>query len=186
MKVLLLGFLLWSATGSAAGPAVQAPPTEIKGPLGDPRIVVHKSSRELWLYEGEIVVRRFPVGLGFAPEGHKAREGDGATPEGRYTVCVKNPQSRYHLSLGLDYPGRSDAERGLGAGRITADQHARIVDALERGVCPPWDTPLGGEIYIHGRGSAADWTLGCVALDDPDIETLFRAVGVGTSVEIRP
>ena len=128
----------------------------------------------------------YRIGLGFQPRGHKSREGDGATPEGEYFVCVKNPQSQYYLSLGINYPNTSDADAALADGRIDAVQQRKIVRAEERKTCPPWNTPIGGEIFIHGRGSSADWTLGCVAVDDPHIEELFAAVPVGAKVTIRP
>ena len=149
-------------------------------------IEILKGQRKLLLYEGEELIARYPIGLGGKPVGTKRREGDQATPEGAYTVCVKNPQSRYFLSLGLTYPSEGDARRGLADGLIDRRDYERIARAVERGTCPPWDTALGGEIFIHGRGSGTDWTLGCVALDDPDMETLFHTARVGTRVVIRP
>lgn len=150
------------------------------------RIEIHKADRTLTLYNGDEVQARYRIGLGFDPVSDKARQGDGATPEGKYSVCVKNPQSRYYLSVGLDYPNADDAARALREGQIDEATHGRIVEALERGVCPPWDTPLGGEIYIHGRGSSSDWTLGCVALDDAEMKQLYDAVRIGTPVSVKP
>ncbi|MEM9555310.1 MAG: L,D-transpeptidase [Acidobacteriota bacterium] len=150
------------------------------------RLVVEKEQRRLHVEVDGRRVASLPIGLGFAPTGTKLREGDGATPEGTYRVCVKNPQSQYYLSLGLDYPNTADARRGRADGRIDSEQARAIETAIQAGRCPPWDTPLGGTIYIHGRGSATDWTLGCIALDDDAIERLFAAVAVGTPVEIRP
>ena len=88
---------------------------------------------------------------------------------------MKNPQSEFVLSLGLSYPNRADAERGLKAGLITRRQHRQIVESDRAGGCPPWNTPLGGEIFIHGSGSTTDWTWGCVALDDDDIRAALPA-----------
>ena len=99
---------------------------------------------------------------------------------------MKNPQSRFTLSLGLGYPGPADADRALEERRITRRQHERIHDAARRGRIPPWDTPLGGEIFIHGGGSGSDWTWGCVALDDEDVRELYAAVPVGSPVTIEP
>jgi murein L,D-transpeptidase YafK len=148
--------------------------------------LVEKAARRLVFYRDGTEVRRFRVGLGFAPVGTKEVQGDGKTPEGEYRVCRKNPQSRFHLSLGLDYPNATDAEAGFKAKRITRAQRDGIVAASKGRGCPPWETPLGGEIFIHGSGSSSDWTLGCVALDDPDMDFLYAQCSVGTPVEIRP
>ena len=152
------------------------------GPL---TIVVHKEARKLELHQDGQVIKTYRVGLGFAPVGHKQQSGDGKTPEGHYTICVKNPQSRYYLSLGIDYPAPADADRGLAAGLITKEESARIHTAHKKGVTPPWNTRLGGEIFIHGKGASSDWTLGCVALDDAEMKDLFDRVPAGTAVEIR-
>lgn len=150
------------------------------------RIEIHKADRTLILFDGDGVQARYRIGLGFDPVSDKTRQSDGATPVGDYSVCVKNPQSRYYLSVGLNYPNADDAARALRDGQIDEATHQSIVRAQERGVCPPWDTTLGGEIYIHGRGSSSDWTLGCVALDDSDMKHLYEAVRIGTPVAIKP
>ena len=149
------------------------------------RVVVYKEARRLELRQGETVVKSYKVGLGFAPVGKKVKQGDGKTPEGVYSICVKNPQSRFYLSLGINYPSPADAKAGLDAKLITAADYARIVAAHKKGGTPPWDTKLGGEIFIHGNGSASDWTWGCVALDDAEIKDLYQRVEIGTAVEIR-
>jgi murein L,D-transpeptidase YafK len=158
----------------------------LKLPLVNPRIVVKKSERRLLLYSNGVAVREFRMALGFSPEGDKIRQGDGRTPEGTYYVCVKNERSMFHLSLGLSYPNDQDAERGLRDKLITRRQYERIKDAIKRKQRPPWDTPLGGEIFIHGSGSSGDWTWGCVALDNANVRELFDAVPVGTTVVIEP
>ena len=147
---------------------------------------IHKKARQLHVYKGDEKTATYPVGLGFAPEGHKIQEGDGKTPEGTYFVCVKNPQSRFYLSLGINYPNAKDAKQALADGRISKSTAASIQKAEARGVCPSWKTDLGGEIYIHGRGGSSDWTLGCVALDDGPMKKLFESVPVGTEVRILP
>lgn len=152
----------------------------------DLRLVVHKAARKLEVVTGGTVTKTYRVGLGFAPLGTKTREGDGCTPEGTYYVCVKNAQSRFYRSLGVSYPGPADAAAALAENRITAAQHDAIVAADAKRATPPWNTPLGGEVFIHGRGSASDWTLGCVALDDADMLELFTTVPRGTVVEILP
>jgi L,D-peptidoglycan transpeptidase YkuD (ErfK/YbiS/YcfS/YnhG family) len=78
-----------------------------------------------------------------------------------------------------------DAERGLAEGLISREEYDAIVEAERAGRIPPWDTALGGEIYIHGHGSRSDWTLGCVALDDADMQVLYELIEVGVEVEIR-
>lgn len=158
----------------------------LPSPVEAPRIVVSKARRELLLFSGETLLRTYRVGLGFNPVPPKMRQGDGATPEGRYFVCRKNPRSQFLLSLGLSYPNAADADRGLAAGLVARGQHRRIVEAERRGTCPPWDTRLGGEIFIHGRGSSSDWTWGCVALDDDDIRELYSRIPVGTPVVVEP
>jgi murein L,D-transpeptidase YafK len=155
-------------------------------PLSEPRVVVEKGARRLRLYAGGKQVRVRRVALGFEPSGDKVRQGDGRTPEGEFRVCMKNERSNFYLSLGLTYPNAEDAERGLRDRIITRAQHGNIVSALDAGRCPPWNTALGGEIFIHGGGTARDWTFGCVALENPEIKELFDALPAGTPVRITP
>ncbi|MFL6281745.1 MAG: murein L,D-transpeptidase family protein [Pyrinomonadaceae bacterium] len=158
----------------------------LKLPLSQPKIVVEKGARRLTLYSGGERVRVFGVALGFEPSGDKMKQGDGRTPEGEFYVCMKNERSKFYLSLGLSYPNAEDAERGLRDRIITRAQHKQIVDAINRGAKPPWNTPLGGEIFIHGGGAASDWTWGCVALANEQVKELFDAVPLGTHVRIEP
>ncbi len=151
-----------------------------------PRIVIVKSARRLDLYSGGVLLHTFRIALGFAPEGDKEREGDGRTPEGEFYVCVKNPESKFGLSLGVSYPSVDDAERGLREGLIDTREYGRIIAAIDAGQTPPMKTALGGEIYIHAGGSEEDWTQGCVGLDKGDMEELYEAVEVGTPIVIRP
>ncbi len=155
-------------------------------PPGRVSLVVHKAQRRLDLCRGDSVTRSFRVGLGWNPVSPKLREGDGATPEGVYRICAKMPHSRFHLALLLNYPNAEDAERGMRDGLITRAAGAAIIRAVRDGRCPDFRTTLGGEIEIHGSGSGSDWTLGCIALEDVDIEDVYRAVRVGTEVRIRP
>lgn len=149
-------------------------------------IVVRKAEHKLYLYEGGELRKTYPIALGTSPAGHKTRQGDRKTPEGTYYICRKNPRSQFYLSLGLSYPNRQDAAEGLKAKLINKRQHDRILRALGRGDCPPWDTALGGEIFIHGNGSSPDWTWGCVALDDPQMKELYDLLPLGTEVVIEP
>ena len=154
--------------------------------LTAPRIVISKSRRRLELYDGESLLRVHRVSLGRQPVGNKSREGDCATPEGTYYICTRNPQSRYHRFLGISYPNAGDAEWGLSQGLISKAEYDSIRLAHQQGRRPPWNTPLGGEIGIHGGGTGRDWTLGCIALTDDAIEELFEAVPSGTLVVIQP
>jgi hypothetical protein len=149
-------------------------------------IRVGKSARRLWLSGGGRELFTCRVGLGGAPVGPKLRRGDNRTPEGEYFVCTRNAHSQFHLFLGLRYPNEADAGRGRDSRYITPDAHRRIVAAVRSGRQPPWDTSLGGTVGIHGSGSGWDWTLGCIALDDGDIETLWALCPIGTPVRIEP
>lgn len=159
---------------------------DLAWPARSPRLVVHKAARRLQLFVQDVEVLDVAVGLGGAPEGHKHREGDLRTPEGEYYVCTRNERSKFHLFLGVSYPGPADAARGVAAGQITTAEQSAIEAAWQRVSRPPWDTDLGGMIGIHGYGSGSDWTLGCVALDDEWIEVLWATCPLGTPVTILP
>ena len=131
-------------------------------------------------------MRTYHIGLGLSPVGDKVREGDRRTPEGDFYVFTKNAKSQFYLSLGLSYPNATHALRGLRDGLITQEQYHAIMGALRARKGPPQNTPLGGDIYIHGNGARSDWTWGCVALENEDIRELFGAVNVGTPVNIEP
>lgn len=149
-------------------------------------LVVLKAERRLELLQDGKAIKTYRIGLGTNPTGTKLHEGDGRTPEGTFYVCVKNPRSKFHLSLGLSYPTPADADRGLDQTLITPAQHDAILAAHQTRATPPWNTALGGEIFIHGNGSGSDWTLGCIALDDDAMTELYALVEEGTTVEIRP
>lgn len=154
--------------------------------LKNPRIVVKKSERKLEVFDGEKLIKTYRVGLGFAPAGDKEKQGDGKTPEGDFYIFTKNSKSSYYLSLGVSYPSTDDAERGLRDKLISKKQRDEIVEAIRNKKTPPQKTKLGGEIYIHGNGSASDWTWGCVALENAEMKEIFDAIAVGTSVKIEP
>ena len=167
---------------------------------GEPKkveIVVKKTERNLCLTTSDGIEHTFAVVLGKNWAADKEVEGDHATPVGDFYVCAKNPRSKYFLSLCLSYPNAEDAERGLAAGLITAEEHDRIVEAIRLGGTPPQYTQLGGEIYIHGHAvsgtmppvgsttsSERDWTRGCIALDNLAMRTLYDLVAIGTPVRI--
>ncbi len=154
--------------------------------LRDPVLVIKKKDRVLELYDGAKFIKSYKIALGFAPAGDKEKEGDGRTPEGEFFVFTKNPKSRFHLSLGLSYPSIDDAKRGLAEGIISRQEHDAIITAVTDKKMPPQNTALGGEVYIHGGGAARDWTWGCPALDNDDIEEIYNVVPVGTRVTVRP
>lgn len=154
--------------------------------VADARIEVFKAKRELLVYSGQMLRNTYRVGLGSSPVQPKRREGDRATPEGRYYISHKNPRSQFYLSLGISYPNADDAERGLHEKLITRAQRDSIVHAIRAHRPPPSTTALGGDIFVHGHGSAADWTWGCIALDDADMKELYDSIEVGTPVTIHP
>ncbi len=151
-----------------------------------PRLVIKKSQRKLELFDGEKSIKTYKIALGFAPVGDKEKQGDGKTPEGDFYIFTKNEKSKFYLSLGVSYPNIEDAERGLKAKLITKAEHGKIIQAIKNKKIPPQNTKLGGEIYLHGGGTAEDWTLGCVALKNEEIKEIFNALPNGTRVKIEP
>ena len=152
----------------------------------DLQFLIDKHARTLTLLDGGRTIKTYRIALGRVPCGDKKVEGDGRTPEGDLFVFTKNDKSKYCVSLGLSYPGRKDAERGLVQKLITEEQYDEIVAAVNEKRKPLQHTPLGGEIYIHGGGAVTDWTDGCVALANEDMRELFSIAFVGMSVTIRP
>jgi murein L,D-transpeptidase YafK len=166
------------------------------------RIVVAKQARQLSLWSGSALERTYAIVLGRNSSADKSVEGDHATPFGEFYICAKNPRSKYFLSLCISYPNAEDAERGLAAGLIGTDEHRQILDAIRARRMPPQHTRLGGEIYIHGHGipgdgipghgghsapidfSQKDWTRGCIALSNDDMQDLYDRVAIGTAVSI--
>lgn len=132
-------------------------------------IAAFKSSRRLYLYKNNEVLRHYRFDLGWSPAGHKRFEGDGRTPEGAYQISQRKDDSAYHLSLKISYPNAND-----------------VAFAQANGRSP------GGDIFIHGwrnygpnRGRR-DWTAGCIAVTNRDIEDIWRRVDVNTLIVIRP
>jgi murein L,D-transpeptidase YafK len=156
------------------------------GAIQTPEVFVYKEKRRLYVIQSKVLVRDYPVGLGFNPRGDKEREGDGRTPEGEFSICVKNSTSRFIKSLGLNYPDKKHAERAFFAGLLTPLEFRDILLAVENRAAPPWSTSLGGKIFIHAGGAHKDWTDGCIALYNSDMEELFQIASVGTTVTIRP
>lgn len=135
-------------------------------------VVINKGARKMYLLHNEEVLREYEVDLGFAPVGAKTVEGDGKTPEGTYVINRRNPNSSYHLSVGISYPNRQDVAEASAAGKRP-----------------------GGEIFIHGQPNDAkarkraarvdDWTAGCIAVKNDEIEEIFAMVKDGTSISLR-
>jgi len=147
--------------------------TPLKADARADRIVVHKGGRVLELMAGGVTLKRYAIALGREPVGAKQREGDGRTPEGGYRIDYRNPASGYHLALHISYPDAADRAR-----------------ARKAGVSP------GGDIMIHGMRNGygwigplhrlVDWTNGCIAVTDTEMDEIWRAVANGTEIEIRP
>ena len=131
-------------------------------------LVVCKKKRVLALYRNSKVIKAYRIRLGFSPQGQKEKEGDGKTPEGKYHITHKNPNSKFYLSLGINFPNQSDKKR-----------------ALQRGLNP------GSDIFIHGLGKKNillhyffDWTEGCIAVTNKEIEEIYSLVDPGTIIYI--
>lgn len=137
------------------------------------QLVVDKSERKLMAYSNGKLVKTYTVSLGGQPEGHKESEGDKKTPEGHYFINAKNPNSGYHKNLGISYPNKEDIKKAKQLGQ-----------------------PAGGDVKIHalknGRGFIgklhrwSDWTLGCIAVTNEEIDELYSSVKVGTPIDIKP
>lgn len=151
-----------------------------------PNILIKKKERKLQIFDGQKLVKTYTISLGFAPEGDKEIEGDGKTPEGDFYVFTKNDKSAFFLSLGVSYPNIEDAERGLKQGLITQEDHDEIVKAINEKAMPPQKTKLGGEIYVHGGGCNVDWTAGCMALKNEEMQEVFEVIEIGTPIKIEP
>ena len=158
----------------------------VSWPPPSPLVTVRKADRLLCFSSGATPVKEYAVGLGFAPRGDKVRQGDGRTPEGTFYVCTRLEHSKFHRFLGLSYPGTDDAERGLHSRLLTRKERARILAAQRSRRQPPWGTALGGAVGLHGRGGSTDWTFGCIAVEDAEIEELFPVLPVGTPVKVGP
>ncbi len=153
-------------------------------PMENPRLVIKKKQRLLQIFDGEKLIRKYKIVLGFAPRGDKEIEGDGKTPTGKFYVFTKNSESKFHLSLGLSYPNAEAAIRGLREKIISQEEYDAIIEAIAKREMPPQKTALGGEIYIHGGGIAEDWTQGCVALENEQMTEIYEAIPIGAEVLI--
>ena len=155
-------------------------------------VMIDVAKQTLSILQGDQIkhiFRNISVGRnGYTLDHH---EGDGKTPLGVFHVAWINPNSRFHLFFGLDYPNRQYAESALRHKLIDYDTYAAINRALYRGNLPPQDTPLGGNIGIHGIGHGnryiheiTNWTEGCIALTNEQIDQLAHWITLGTKVVI--
>ena len=170
----MVALLACFGAGAAAFAASKAgSQSAMFSPVGVDRVVVLKSERKLVLMSGDYVLRVYPVALGRYPKGHKRRQGDARTPEGEYTLDFKLENSAFHKAIHISYPSARDREKAAAAG----------VDP-------------GGKIMIHGLPNkvkasrvghpAIDWTQGCIAVTNREIDEIWEMVRIGTPIEIHP
>lgn len=185
MLLLLLAACLPRAAATCPATVADAPPGVL--------VRVEKQAFELGVYrDGRLLDASegpacFPIALGAAPAGDKQARGDERTPDGELRVTHRNPASRFYKSLGLNYPTTRHADAGLAAGRIDAATAARVKAADAPGKMPARDTALGGDIYIHGGGSAwRSWTDGCIALENDAMDYVYDVAGPGSAVWVLP
>ncbi|MEI6415115.1 MAG: L,D-transpeptidase [Pseudomonadota bacterium] len=156
-------------------------------------VLVDTQGQTLSVMEGEAIKKIYrDISIGRFGASDRRVRGDAKTPIGQYRITEVHPKSQFHRFLALDFPNIEDAERAFRDGRISATDRDRILAAKLHGREPPADTPLGGHIGIHGIGSGNasvhgrfNWTQGCVALRDTQLNELMNWVGVGTAVVIR-
>jgi len=156
-------------------------------------VLVNTRSQSLSVLKGNKPISTFKnIAIGRDGAGYKQRVGDNKTPLGEFRIGWVNHKSRYRLFFGLNYPSPEYAERGLRSGLINPYTYRLIKQAAVTGNRPPQYTPLGGMIGIHGLGAAdpeihkrMNWTQGCIALTNQQIDTLERWVHEGTRVVIR-
>ena len=197
---LLISLLVLSCISPAPETPAAKPSTfasAVSSVAGQIRLVIWKSHYTLTLYKGDRPVKTYRAvfGRGYR-DGDKRRMGDKRTPEGEFYICTMNHSKRFYKFMGLSYPGLQHAEYGLQSRLISFRDYAMIKKAIEERQPPPWETPLGGAIGIHGRmlDSSArqlyytgmNWTDGCVALDNADVDEIFSVVSIGTPVTILP
>ena len=192
VALLILSMLISLMSFSAYAASVRKVSTSNYTPVqvqSEPstRIYVSKMNKELTLIADNKVVGKWPCSLGeFSANGTKKKQGDRTTPNGDYYICVRNDKSAYHLSLGLSYPDKAAADRGFESGIISKEEKDTIYSAIDRKVCPPWDTAPGGAIMIHGNYQKGIPTAGCVAVSDDVMDILWPYGQLGIKVSVGP
>lgn len=170
-RILRVAAMVTAALAAGIARAELPPPAPASQQASE--VVVLKSERRLILRRGAQEIAAYHISLGFQPQGHKRHEGDGRTPEGRYVIDWRNPQSAYHLSLHISYPNDLDAAAAAAAG---VDPGGMImIHGLP-----------DGRHWIGGAHTLRDWTAGCIAVTSEEIEEIWRLVPDGTPIEIRP
>jgi len=197
LRLAVLCAAAWAGACARPAPAPPAAPPAAETPAPVlaceriERIVVRKGERVLvaaCVGGGEL---RLPVALARAP-GPKRASGDQRMPEGEYRIAGPPRPSRFHRFVPIDYPAPADAALALAEGRIGRAEHDAVVAAHRAGRMPPQETALGGHLGFHGEGPRwrgngdLDWTEGCIALSDRDVEQLGRLAPPGTPVRIEP
>jgi murein L,D-transpeptidase YafK len=157
-------------------------------------VIISRSSQELKIMDGEQIVKQFHVAYGKGGKGAKRVLGDEKTPLGVYKIIKFKGDSQFHYFMHLDYPNLLDAWYGYKNKVITATEFKNITTAIKNNNIPPQNTKLGGYIGIHGLGDTTDqklaihneinWTQGCIAMTNDEINDLKKYVGIGTRVII--
>jgi hypothetical protein len=187
MLIGLMSFNAYAATVRKVTTSSYTPVSLQQSVEPSTRIYVSKMSKELTLIADNKVVGKWPCSLGeFSANGTKKKQGDRTTPNGDYYICVRNDKSAYHLSLGLSYPDKAAADRGFESGLISKEEKDTIYSAIDRKVCPPWNTALGGAIMIHGNYQKGIPTAGCVAVSDDVMDILWPYGQLGIKVSVGP
>lgn len=161
---------------------------------GDYILEIQKSNRILFVKKNGRVHRTFRVSLGKGGAGDKSKSGDKITPVGTYKISYYNDESRFHFFMQINYPNAKDALHGLKNKTIDRDTFSQIVYAQQENRVPDQKTDLGGALGIHGIGEETDekldlhrdenWTNGCIAMKNEEIEELRNFVHIGTTVVI--
>lgn len=144
--------------------------------VADKEIWLHvkKGKRELVVYQGKKPIKKMKISIGRGDSSKKERVSDLKTPEGDYYICELRKSKSFYKSILISYPNDKDAESGLKRNLINDNEYKRIVFAIKNYETPPQDTMLGGQICIHGGGVWFwNWTQGCIAIENTDIDYLF-------------
>jgi len=160
---------------------------------GERWILVDTATHTLSVFKGQSVERVYPrVALGRRGAANGRQRGDGITPKGEFRVAWLNRSSIFDIFIGLNFPNEEHTERAYQRHWMDIDTYYALRTALSEGRLPPQDTSLGGNIGIHGLGAGDfavhqkfDWTKGCVALTNEEIEQIAEWVELGTRVVIR-